>query len=162
MQRIQSIQQMLRQPENTALVKSLLANPTVSTRAELVQEVCGRLNLRDPKGDWRVGTTMKALRDLESQGWWTLPKATVQSSGKWNPTRLHRPVPAAAKVPDRAEEVCGLELIEVTSEEQSQIWNELIIREPPLHQCRCTWKIAMRGSGGRRPSGWSIYRGCSR
>ena len=136
MQRILSIQQVLRQPENTALIKSLLANPTVRTRAELVQEVCGRLNLRDPKGDWRVGTTMKALRDLESQGWWTLPPATFRSSGKWNPTRLHRPVPAAAGVPARAEEVRGLHLTEVTSAEQTQLWNELMIREHPLHQCR--------------------------
>lgn len=136
MQPILSIQQILRQPENTALVKSLLADPTVSTRAELVQEVCGRLNLRDPKGDWRVGTTMKALRDLESQGWWTLPKARVQSSGKWNPTRLHRPVPAPSGIPARVEAVRGLQLIEVTSQEQSQIWNELMIREHPLHQCR--------------------------
>ena len=136
MQRILSIREILRQPENTALVKSLLANPTVSTRADLVQEVCRRLNLRDPKGDWRVGTTMKALRDLESQGWWTLPKATVRSSGKWNPTRLHRRVPAPSGVASRAEEVRGLELIQVSSAEQSQIWNELMIREHPLQQCR--------------------------
>jgi len=136
MQRILSIQQILRQPANTALVKSLLANPPVTTRAELVQEVCQRLNFRDPKGDWRVGTTMKALRDLESQGWWTLPQATQRSSGKWNPTRLHTPVPAAVGVPGQAEDVRGLRLMEVTSEEESQIWNELMIREHPLHQCR--------------------------
>ena len=136
MQCILSIQQALRQPENTALVRTLLANPAVSTRAELVQEVCRRLNFRDPKGDGRVGTTMKALRDLESQGWWTLPSATFRSSGKWNPSRLHTPVPAAVGVPARAEEVGGLELIAVSSEEEGQLWNELMIREHPLHQCR--------------------------
>ena len=136
MQRILSIQQVLRQSENTALVRTLLTSPAVRTRAELVHEVCRRLNFRDPKGDWRVGTTMKALRDLESQGLWTLPKATQRSSGKWNPTRLHTPVPAAVGVPARAEEVRGLQLIEVTSEEESKIWNELMIREHPLQQCR--------------------------
>jgi len=136
MQSILSIQQVLRQPENTALVRTLLANPALTTRAELVQQVCRRLNLRDPKGDGRVGTTMKALRDLESQGWWTLPKATVRSSGKWNPSRLHTPVPAAVGVPARAEEVRGLQLMEVTSQEEGKIWNELVIREHPLHQCR--------------------------
>ena len=136
MQRILSIRQILRQPEHTALVKSLLTHPTVTTRADLVQEVCRRLDLRDPKGDWRVGTTMKALRDLEAQGWWTLPPTTQRYSGQWNPTRLHRPVPAAAGVPDRVEDVRRLELIEVSSAEQSQIWNELMIREHPLHQCR--------------------------
>ena len=131
-----SIQQILRQPENTARVRTLLADPAVRTRAELVQEVCRRLNFRDPKGDWRVGTTMKALRDWESQGWWTLPKTTLRYSGKWNPTRLHTAVSAAAGVPARAEEVRGLQLIEVRSEEESKIWNELMIREHPLHQCR--------------------------
>jgi hypothetical protein len=136
MQRILSIQQVLRQPENTALVRTLLADPAISTRAALVREVCRRLNLRDPKGDWQVGTTMKALRELESQGWWRLPAATQRSSGKWNPTRLHRAVPAAAGVPARAEAVRGLQLIEVRSEEESKIWNELMIREHPLHQCR--------------------------
>jgi hypothetical protein len=136
MQRILSIQQVLRQPENTALVRTLLASPTVTTRAQLVQEVCRRLDFRDPKGDWRVGTTMKALRDLESQGWWKLPKASAPSSGKWNPTRLHRPVPAAVGVPARAEEVRGLQLLEVTSEEHRQTWNELMLREHPLHQAR--------------------------
>ena len=136
MQTIISIQQFLRQPDNAALVRGLLADATVSTRAELVQEVCHRLDLRDPKGDWRVGTTMKALRDLESQGWWELPPATHRSSGKWNASRLHRPVPAAVGVPSRAEEVRGLQLTEVTGEEQTQIWNELMIREHPLHQCR--------------------------
>ncbi len=98
MQGILSVQQILRQPEHTALIKSLLANPAVGTRAELVQEVCQRLNLCDPKGDWRVGTTMKALRNLESQGWWTLPATTQRYSGKWDPTRLHRPVPAAVEL----------------------------------------------------------------
>jgi hypothetical protein len=136
MQRILSIQQVLRQPENTALVRTLLASQAVSTRAELVHEVCRRLNLRDPKGDWRVGTTMKALRDLESQGLWTLPPATQRSSGKWNPTRLHRPVPAAVGVAGRAEDVRGLQLIEVRSEEEGKLWNELMLREHPLHQCR--------------------------
>lgn len=136
MQHILSIQQVLRQPENTALVRTLLANQAITTRAELVHEVCRLLNFRDAKGDWRVGTTMKALRDLESQGFWTLPKATLRSSGKWNPTRLHTPVPAAAGVPARAEEVRGLQLIEVTSEEEGKLWNELMIREHPLHQCR--------------------------
>jgi hypothetical protein len=29
-----------------------------------------------------------------------------------------------------------LDLVEVTSQEQSQIWNELMLREHPLHQCR--------------------------
>jgi hypothetical protein len=49
---------------------------------------------------------------------------------------LHRPVPAATEVPEQAEAVRGLALVEVVSEEQRQIWNELMLREHPLHECR--------------------------
>ena len=35
-----------------------------------------------------------------------------------------------------AEEVRGLQLVEVTSAEEGQLWNELVIREHPLRQCR--------------------------
>lgn len=32
--------------------------------------------------------------------------------------------------------MCGLHLTEVSSEAQTQLWNELMIREHPLHPCR--------------------------
>jgi hypothetical protein len=136
MQRIHSIQQLLRQAENAALVRTVLDDPKVRTRTDLVQEVCRRLDLRDAKGNWRVGTTLKALRDLELQGLWRLPRTTRRYSGKWEPIRLQQPVAAAVDVPARAEEVSGLELIEVTDREHRRIWNELMLREHPLQECR--------------------------
>jgi hypothetical protein len=39
-------------------------------------------------------------------------------------------------VPACVEEVRGLQLIEVSTEEELKLWNELMIREHPLHQCR--------------------------
>jgi hypothetical protein len=98
--------------------------------------LCQRLDLRDPNGDWRLATTLKALRNLEAQGFWTLPAATVPPPGAWNPTQLHRRVQTPTAVPACVEEVRGLQLTEVTTEQELKIWNELMIREHPLHQCR--------------------------
>ena len=136
MQTAISVQQILAQPQHTRLVRELLKNEGVSTRSALARELCQRLDLRDPKGDWRLATTLKALRDLEAQGFWTLPAATVPPPGAWTPTRLHRRVELPTAVPACAEAVRGLQLIEVTTEEELQLWNELMIREHPLHQCR--------------------------
>jgi hypothetical protein len=117
MQTALSIQQILAQPKNTRLVAELLESDTVATRSDLARELCRRLDLRDPKGDWRLATTLKALRDLEAQGLWTLPEAVVPGSGEWNPTRLHQPVQAPTAVPACVEEVQGLQLVEVTTED---------------------------------------------
>ena len=136
MQTALSVQQILAQPQHTRLVRQLLKPEAVSTRSALARELCQRLDLRDPNGGWRLATTLKALRDLEAQGFWTLPAATVPPPGAWNPTRLHQRVQPPTAVPACVEEVRGLHLIEVSTEEELKLWNELMIREHPLHQCR--------------------------
>ncbi len=131
-----TIKQRLAQPENLKLTGDLLRDTPGLTRAQLTQELCRRLDLRDPKGDWQIGTTAKALRDLEAQGVCQLPLPTAKGPRSWNPTRLHRPIPAARDVPARVEEVQGLCLVEVETREQLQLWNELMLREHPLRDCR--------------------------
>ena len=110
-----SVQQILAQPPHVRLVRELLEPEAVSTRSALARELCQRLDLRDPNGGWRLATTLKALRDLEAQGFWTLPAATVPPPGAWNPTRLHRRVQTPTAVPACVEDVRGLQLIEVTT-----------------------------------------------
>ena len=105
-----------------------MTNTSTSTRQ--------RLDLRDPKGDWRIGTTAKALRDLESEGWWKLPESQSRGSGQWNPTRLNHRVKAPVRVPKELKELLGLRLVEVADPEHRQIWNELMITEHPLGDCR--------------------------
>lgn len=80
-----SIQQILAQPNNIQLVVKLLASDMVVTRSDLAKELCHRLELRDPKGSCRLATTLKALRELEAQGFWTLPEASVPGPRQWNP-----------------------------------------------------------------------------
>ena len=61
------IKQRLAQPDNIALVRQLLGVKPAPTRSHLTQQLCRRLDLRDPKGDWQVATTAKALRELEAE-----------------------------------------------------------------------------------------------
>ena len=131
-----SIKQRLAEPENLKLTRDLLGDTPGITRAQLTQELCRQLDLRDPKGDWQIGTTAKALRDLEAQGLCHLPKPTAEGPRSWNPARLHRRIPPAREVPAAVEAVQGLCLVEVEDREHLQIWNELMLREHPLRDCR--------------------------
>ena len=132
------IKQRLAEAENIALVLQLLGAKPAPTRTQLVKTLCQRLNLRDAKGDWQIATTAHALRDLEAQGRWTLPEPKVPRTRVWStaPRRLHQPVKAAGRVPRQLEQIQGLRLIEVATAEHLLIWNELMIREHPLHDAR--------------------------
>jgi hypothetical protein len=118
------------------MVMALLKAEVPLTRNGLARELCRRLDLRDPKGDWQMATTSKALRELEAQGLWQLPKPLSRRSPGWHPTRLNHPVPTPLEVPELLQDVRGLRLIEVTDEEHLRIWNELMLSEHPLKDCR--------------------------
>src|SRR2546426_4961425 len=105
MHTILSIKQRLAQPDNVQLVITLLKSDPAPTRADLTREICRRLDLRDPKGDWRIATTAKALRDLEAQGFWKLPEPLIRGSGEWNPTRLNHPVKGPVRVPQKFQDL---------------------------------------------------------
>ena len=131
-----SIKQRLSLPESVKLVTTLLRADPAPSRRGLAREICHRLDLKDCKGDWQMATTSRALRELHDQGLWTLPKRRSCGPHSWNPTRLHRPVAAPGGVPGVLHEICGLRLIEVADEEQRRIWNELVLREHYLKECR--------------------------
>lgn len=132
------IKQRLAQPDNIALVRQLLGVKPAPTRTHLTQQLCRRLDLRDPKGDWQVATTAKALRELEAEGHWTLPAPVSPRTGPWSngPVRLPQCVAPARGAPRHLEQIQNLELIEVSSPEHLLIWNELMMGEHPLHDAR--------------------------
>lgn len=132
------IKQRLAQSDNTALVHRLLAAQPAPSRSRLALELCHRLELRDPKGDWQIGTTAKALRDLEAEGHWTLPPPRIPRPRPWTnaPARLPQRVPPARGVPAELAQIVALELLEVATPEHLLIWNELMVREHPLHDAR--------------------------
>ena len=131
-----SIKQRLSVPVNVKLVIALLCSDPARSRQGLAKEICRRLDLKDSKGDWQIATTSKALRELQDQGLWTLPAPRSSAPRGWNPTRLNQPVAAPADVPTVLDEMEGLRLIEVDDQEHLRIWNELMIGEHPLQQCR--------------------------
>lgn len=135
-----TIQERLKSADAVTLVKQWLKENRGKNRQALARSLCEALNLKDARGKWRIGGTVKALRVLEARGYWRLPKAEHANghSGRWRPRRLGRPVAVPQGVPARAEQVQGLKLVEVTpaEEELFRTWNELIEREHPLHESR--------------------------
>jgi len=136
MQLTSSVKQTLATPENAKLVRALLESDPPPSRNRLAKELCCRLDLRDGKGDWQMASTAKALRELEAQGLWQLPPPRFEPTAEWHPRRLNHPVPAPIALPAALAEVRGLRLIQVVDPEQLSIWNELMLREHPLKDCR--------------------------
>jgi hypothetical protein len=149
-----SVKERLSTAESVRSITEWLAANKDGTRAGLAREMCERLGLRDGKGAWQVASAMKALRDLEAEGRWTLPAALSRGGRKWVPRQLEDAVPLPEGVPSRAEQIEGLELIEVTSEddERFRIWNTLMQREHPLHDCRLVGRQLRYLIGS--PHGW--------
>ena len=133
-----SVKERLSAPENVTLVTGWLAKSKDKTRTDLARDMCERLGLRDGNGALRISSALKALRDLETEGYWTLPATVSRRSGKWNPRRLGHAVAVPKSVPARAGLVEGLKLIEVRADndEHLLIWNELMVTEHPLHDAR--------------------------
>jgi hypothetical protein len=104
-----------------------------SSRTRLAAELCRRFEFRDARGQLRVGSCLKALRDLERAGEFTLPPRQIDLHKSWSPRRLPAAVPPAQGVPERVEEVQGLRVVWVDPREDAAMrtWNELMLREHP-------------------------------
>src|SRR2546427_10395457 len=131
-----SVKQTLSKPQTTKLVLPLLGAEPAPTRNGRAKELCRQLDLRDSKGDWQMSTTAKALRGLAEQGLWKLPKPLFSGRRGWSPSRLERRVPKPNGGPEELQEVGGLWLREVLSEEHLRVRNELGCREHALQGCR--------------------------
>lgn len=133
-----TIQQELSQPEAVATVRGWLKRNEGGSRVALARHVCKELGLRDRQGKPRLAGTQKALRVLEGRGYWKLPEPKGASGKTWRPRRLNESVTEVEGVPSRVEAVRGLQLVQVSSadDDHFRIWNELILSEHPLHDCR--------------------------
>lgn len=129
---IQTIQEQLSSPEGVAIVTDWLQKNKQQGRRALARHLCQALDLNDAHtGKPRLAGVQKALRVLESQGYWQLPKNQAAPQKQWNPRRLDQTVPLPQGVPPRVEAVTGLHMVEVTSRDDAlfRLWNELIL--PP-------------------------------
>jgi hypothetical protein len=125
------IKRVLSEPSNIQSVCRLLESQQITHRSALAALVCEQLGFYDVRGQQQLAGCLKALRELEAAGHFTLPAAR-RSPGRSCPRRLPEPVPLPTAVPEQAGLVRGLELILVRTSEQMRIWNELMINDHPL------------------------------
>ena len=125
------IKRALSQPPAIAYVTGLLHDGgEFVNRTELADFLCEEFDFRDVRGHSQRHGCLKALRELETAGHFTLPEAQGKP-GPSMPKRLAEAVANPTGVPAQAGEVRGLALILVDSEERMRIWNEMMIREHP-------------------------------
>lgn len=118
--------------ESTSIkyVCDLLESKAILHRSELATHVCEQFVFYDARGQAQRSGCLKALRELEAAGHFTLPAPRTRPGQRF-PRRLSEPVPWPVKVPPRAGEVQGLELVLVNTPEQMRTWNDLMIEEHP-------------------------------
>ncbi len=138
MSEAQTIQEHLSSQKVVAKVRDWLRNNKGKGRGALARFLCQALELRDRMGKLRLAGVLKALRVLESRGLWRLPKRQRETRRRTQPRRLNSAVSSPQDAPQRVEQVEGLHLIEVSSKDDElfRTWNELILTEHPLHDCR--------------------------
>ena len=124
------IKRKLSEPAAIEYVAGLLRVNEFVHRSELADFLCEQLGFYDGRGEEQRDGCVKALRELEAAGHFTLPAAQAKT-GPNTPKRLTEPVADPTEVPGKAGEVRGLELIRVSGVEQMRIWNEMMIREHP-------------------------------
>ncbi len=105
----------------------------VCSRTRLAAGLCEQFELRDALGKLRVSSCLKALRDLEQAGEFTLPQRLLDINDHWRPRRLSAPVPEPEGVPEFVAQVQGLSVILVDSTDDAGMrsWNELMLGEHP-------------------------------
>lgn len=125
------IKRTLSQPESIGHVRRLLENSALAHRSELAAQVCEHFGFHDARGRAQLAGCLKALRELEGGGHFSLPAGVSPPRGKPSPRRLSGPVASPREVPSEAGEVKGLELVLVSTPEQMRLWNELMAGEHP-------------------------------
>jgi len=111
-------------------VRRLLAGTVFRHRTAVAEAVCAQFGFYDARGAPQRGSCLKALRELEADGAFTLPVARTRTGPK-APRRLEAPVPVPEAVPADVGAVQGLRLELVTTAAQLRVWNELMCREHP-------------------------------
>ena len=107
METITSVKERLSTADNVVLIKDWLSRNKGAKRAQLARDMCEQLGLRDGKGELQKSSALKALRDLEKEGYWELPAARTQKKWQWTPRRLGYEVALPQGVPARVEQIAG-------------------------------------------------------
>jgi len=135
MEKQNQIKRTLALPASIETIRDLLENKELNNRTRLARRVCEEFKFYDTRDQVQISGCLKALRELEAAGHFSLPAVSMQSGhkpGQKLPRRLASPLPPPVGVPAQAGDVEGLKLVLVDTDEQLLIWNELMITEHPL------------------------------
>ena len=124
------IKRTLSQPLTISYIADLLDGGEFVHRTELADFLCEEFGFHDVGGQPQRDGCVKALRELDASGHFTLPEAQSKT-GPSTPKRLPEAVPDPTGVPEQAGDVRGLAMILVSTDEHMRIWNEMMIREHP-------------------------------
>ena len=124
------IKRTLTQSMSVEYIRRLLKGKQFRHRSGLAKALCERFGFYDARGKEQLGGCLKALRELEAAGHFSLPVAQ-RRTGPSSPRRLSEPVAPPTDVPAQAGDVRGLILVAVKTEPQMRIWNEMMLTEHP-------------------------------
>ena len=124
------IKKTLSESSGIKFIRGLLESNQFPNRTALSLSLCEHFKFFDVCGKAQQAGCVKALRVLEAEGHFTLPKASW-IPGKRTQKRLEVPVVPPQNLPKAINDIEQLELILVDSEEHMRIWNELMINEHP-------------------------------
>jgi len=124
------IKRTLSKPETVEYIRKLLESKEFVNRTQLAGFLCEHCKFHDGRGNQQLSGCLKALRELEAAGRFTLPLAQKQP-GRSSPRRLDEAVEEPKQVPGKAGAIRDLQIILVCTDEHMRIWNELMIREHP-------------------------------
>ena len=128
------IKRTLAQPDAIETIRQLQNDSTHKTRAAFARAVCQHFGFYDARQHLQVAGCAKALRELERAEHFTLLPVNKRSHllrRAPSPQRLNTPVPNPVEVPAQVGAVRGLTLIQVKTDEQMRVWNELMLCEHP-------------------------------
>jgi hypothetical protein len=132
MEEQRQIKRTLATPESIEAIRRLLADGTHASRTSLSQATCEHFGFLDAFGRAQTAGCVKALRELERAGQFTLPAVIESGRGKGKTARrLDAPVPVPQGVPAQAGDVRDLSLIKVETLDQMRLWNEMMACEHP-------------------------------
>lgn len=132
MKRQNQIKGTLSQSESIEQIQNYLDRQEHRGRTQLAKALCEHFSFYDPNGNHQVAGCLKALRELERDGWFILPESQTAGTGKQvGQRRLNEPVPPPLALPEDAGKIQQLELIQVETDQQMRLWNELMIQDHP-------------------------------
>ncbi len=121
--------------ENLVKAADIIKRNISSNAAKVTRVVCETFGFKDPKGNLQVSSCYKALASLDDRGLIDFPMRQPIAQ-TFNVRCLPQGVAEPENVPARVEDVTGLRLVLVETDEQRLTLNTILMNEHPLGATR--------------------------